>query len=226
MLQIQQFAKTAEGVALIESQALFCCGGKLWQGYMGACIQCRHNQLTDEEMNRVRDVDGTLDQVWEQRRKSIEARDYAKMEEYDKRRVALRRERNEIRDSMKTDKELGIPENPDDLNQLKRIDLRMARLSNLSLQTQEKIASAQAGIDKAAEEKHEPKLADKMEKPPEKLYACSICGHVSPPEKESGKTPKRWLQGHMLGKHKKGLPKDLTAPEVSEILAAGVAQES
>jgi hypothetical protein len=200
-VDIRRWTKTADGLAVVESQAVFCVGGILWQGWQGAVIRVNQQHLTNDEMSRIRDIDGSVDQVWEQRRASLEGRYVRKSNEYDERRAKLRHERNAIRDSMKADREMDIPQNPADLSQIKRIDERMKRLELLSME--EDIHAARFAS------KEEAVPAEPIVVPPvvqdHVPLACGEpdCDYTTPRDK----IPERAMRGHMMGKHRKPFPR-------------------
>jgi hypothetical protein len=184
-MSIQHWAKTQEGVEVIDSQKPFCIDGTLWQGYQKVAVRVHDDQLSDDEMEQVRDVDNTMQRVWFVRRQRLEARVSRKMDEYDTRRQALRAQRNELIQAIKNNAELGIKRSPDDDAQLDRIDQRLARLVDGSKSEQLKLARAKEDPETAAKEAEERHLAP---------VQC-VCGAISP---EGHKNPSKWLTGHSI----------------------------
>ena len=186
MPNIQTWVKTPEGIEKIESQEMFCISGDIWQGWKGTCIRVSESQLQDGEMEKVEDVDDTMSRVWFARRQRLQGRVERKEAEYDTRRATLRRERNEIIDSISKQKEMDISPSPDDLDQLKRIDVRMARLVDEGNRQRLSIAEAKEDPETAAAIAAEKKLA---------RVECEHCKEVSP---EGHKNPRAWRTGHMI----------------------------
>jgi len=184
-MNIQHWAKTEEGVQVIDSQKLFCIGGSLWQGYQKLALRVHDDQLSDDEMEQVRDVDDTMKKVWFVRRQRLEARVSRKMDEYDTRRQSLRAQRNEIIQSIKNNAELNIKRSPDDDAQLDRIDQRLGRLVDEARSVQLKLAREKEDPDTAAKEAEERHLAP---------VQC-VCGAISP---DGHKNPAKWLTGHSI----------------------------
>lgn len=186
MANIVTWAKTPEGVEMIESQKMFCINAELWQGWKGSAIRVVESQLEDNEMSAIDDIDGTIQRVWFARRQRLEGRVERKEAEYDTRRGILRRERNEIIESISKQKEMGIDASPDDLDQLKRIDARMARLVDEGNRQRLSLATAKQDPETAAAIAAEKKL-DRVD--------CEYCQEVSP---EGHKNPAGWRTGHMI----------------------------
>jgi hypothetical protein len=192
-ISIEQWAKTAEGIEMIESQKVFCVRGDLWQGYKQVAIRTHEDQLSTEELNEVagvRDVDGTMSQVWFKRRQRIEGRLDRKRREYNARQKDLREERTAIRQSIKEDKELNIPASAADIAQITEIDERMKRLRDLA--QEQELEKANIALGNVEPEPPPPPLD------PGK-YDCVECGLECPREHHN---PKMWLNGHMV-KHRR-----------------------
>lgn len=197
-MDIKEWAKTADGIDTIGTQNVFCCGGILWQGSRGAAIRCTEDALDTDELKRVRDVDGTMEKVWFRRHQRIESRYLRKAIEFDERRGKLRRERNEIRSSMKEDRELGLPVNPEDLDAIKRIDDRMGRLVQAKLEMDLKAAELGKlyGQDPPPDNGGDVVLSEAVGASP-KLVRCPKCDKEQPP----GRDGSRWLKAHDMGAH-------------------------
>ena len=186
MANIVTWAKSPEGVEAIESQKMFCVNAEIWQGWKGAAIRVSESQLEDEEMNAIDDIDETMQRVWFTRRQRLEGRLDRKEAEYDGRRATLRRERNELIDSIEKQKGAGYPASPDDMDQLTRIDTRMKRLVDEG--NRQRLAHAKA--------KEDPETAAVVaaEKKLERVD-CEHCHEVSP---EGHKNPSAWRTGHLM----------------------------
>jgi hypothetical protein len=185
-LPLNYWKKTMEGMQVIQEQKPFCLGGNLFQGYQGAPISIGESQLSDEEMQNVQDIDGTMARQWTIRRQRLESRYSRKMQEYDERRATLRDRRGKIRDGLKSDAETNIPPNPSDLAELERIDARMKRLEDMTTQESMKLAHLRVG------EKVEEEVAPVVER---HGAICDHCQKESPP---AHKNPKMWLKGHLM----------------------------
>lgn len=190
MPNIQTWIKTPEGAETIESQIVFCLEGQLWQGWRKVAIQVTETLLTDEELDRVRDIDNSLSRVWFARRQRLEGIGEAKQREYDTRRSVLRQQRREIMSDIKEAKGLGIEPSPDDLAQLDRIDDRMKRLSDETNLLKLRHAHNRVHPEQVQAEKQR---ADE-EKRARRLQ-CPHCESISP---EGHKNPPMWLKGHTM----------------------------
>jgi hypothetical protein len=198
-LDIKEWAKTVDGVETIQAQKPFCVGGQIWQGMDGAAFRCPEDVLTTDELKNAPDKDGTLSEVWRRRRQRLEWRIGRKQEDYDKTRRLLRQERNEIREAMKSDAEAKIPINPDDLEQIKRIDKRMARLNAVESESEAEISKMI--VDGGTPERKTE--LDDAQKAPKPKYTCPRCEKEPPPDHPR---PHMWLKGHNVQcslKHKK-----------------------
>lgn len=186
MANIATWVKTPEGVEMIESQKMFCINADIWQGWKGSCIRVTESQLEDKEMLEVEDIDDTMQRVWFARKNRLQGRVERKEAEYDTRRGILRRERNEIIESISKQKELGIDASPDDLDQLKRLDTRMKRLVDEGNRQRLTLAIAKEDPETAAAVAAEKKLES---------IECEHCHELSP---EGHKNPAGWRTGHMI----------------------------
>ena len=193
-MSIQHWARTQEGLELIESQRPFIVGSSLWQGYNKVAIKIHEDQLTDQELEGAEDVDGTKVRIWEQRRERLRGRLDRKQAEYQKRRGELRVLRNTIRDSIVRDKELGLPASADDLEEIKRIDGRLARLRDLDRERSLEVADQATAPKPQVEEQLADMPAAETEEAPALVFACPTCG-------KRGKNAK-WLRMHRLGAHR------------------------
>jgi hypothetical protein len=172
-------------------QKPFVLGGQVWQGHKGAAYRCPEDALTTDELVALPDKDGTISEIWLRRKQRLEARGSRKQTEYDGTRGKLREKRNSIRDSMKSDKELGLPANPDDLNEIQRIDRRMARLNVIQQESESEIAKMQS--DGGTTER-KLVLHDAQEAPPPAVQ-CERCQATPPPDHPK---PGSWLRGHNI----------------------------
>jgi hypothetical protein len=189
-LDIQMWAKTPDGIECIQAQKPFCLGGVVWQGMNGAAFRCPENVLTTDELRDMPDKDGTISEVWKRRRQRLEARQARKQKEYDETKRLLRQKRNEIRESIKTDKAENLPVNPDDIEEIRRIDERMSRLNDSERQLEIEISKMVSG--KAPERKVV--LTDAQDAPAPEA-TCERCGKIPPPDHPS---PTTWLRGHNI----------------------------
>lgn len=188
----KEWAKSPQGMSIIQQETLFCLGGQVWQGHQGVAVRCPESLLETNELENVADIDGTMEKVWFRRRQRLESRYTRKAKEYDERRMMLRKERSAIRESIKEDKALGIEAADDDLDQIRRINERMARLKDLA--HEHEYEAAKAAEERAANQGDTPMV----EEPPPEQVQCKECGMESP----LGKDPGRWLRGHMMGAHR------------------------
>jgi len=192
--RIETFAKTHEGVALLEAHARFVIDGTIWQGFKGTAIKVDEDQLTDDELEASHDVDGTKIRVWKKRHDRIAERTARKQAEYSKRLTELRTERNAIVQNMKNDKELGIDPSPGDRIQIKIIDGKMERLANLMENPSLDLAGERSGEIPKHEELAIDEPDDEEVATPKPRVACQ-CGKMSP---EGHKNPPMWLRGHKM----------------------------
>jgi len=190
----KEWAKTPEGMSTIQEQTLFCLGGQVWQGYQGVAVRCPESLLETHELENVKDIDGSMERVWFRRRQRLESRYMRKSKEYDERRMQLRRERSSVRESIKEDKALGIEASDDDLQQIEKINARMARLRDLSQESEYEAALAAEDLAKKAASG----VPVEDTEPPPAQVKCDECDAESP----LGKDPERWLRGHKMGKHR------------------------
>ena len=202
-LRIQEWAKTADGLEILEQQVLFVMQGTLWQGWGGkGCVYVHEGQATDEEIRDAIDVDGTKQKVWQERKSRLEGRNDRKMKEYDARRHELRKQRSEIVTAIQQQKSVGIEPSPDDLYQITRIDERMARLRDLIQEQELAVASLEEGHAEAILDS-KPHYEDE---PTRDVRAkCDICGEIQPANSETAAY--RWVLGHKMGRHKEAYKK-------------------
>ena len=200
-LDLKEWAKTPDGIEHIQGQKPFCVGGVLWQGYKGAAIRADESTMETEELQVVPDIDETMHEIWLKRRQRLEGRLQRKMDEYDKRRSLLRKERSDIRASMKEDKELGLGIAPDDIDQVKRINKRMERLVDLNKELDLEAALVGEKIPVTASDDDET-----VEVPP--VEVCPVCEKESPP---GNSNPKKWLHAHNMGAHNNPQKKEKVA---------------
>jgi hypothetical protein len=191
-LDLRDFMKTAEARSIIGDNHVFCVGGLLFQGFRGGPMPVEEGQLTMDELKAVDDRDGTMHKVWFRVKQRLESRNDNKSIEYGKRRTVLRGERQQIRESIKHDKELGIQTSPADVDEIRRIDKRMSRLQDIGLEDDYEYALAHSVPASEIPAKPEPPKAE------EAVPACAECGAAAP-----GKDPQKWLRGHKMGKHGK-----------------------
>ena len=206
-LNIKDWAKTAEGLNLIEQQTMFCIGGDLWQGYRKVAFKVNERQITDDEIESATDVDDTKGKVWFRRKQRLQGRHDRKTKEYSQRRMELRKERSSIVQSIKEQKEMGLAASPDDVRSIDEINERMTRL--VDLESSEKLLFAKASVESAQAEEEAKRLEDlnavaeakPMPKKKRVMVAaeCDACGAKSPDQHPS---PEMWLRGHRI--HHKG----------------------
>ena len=189
-MDIQQYAKTQEGVEVLESAKPFAINNQIWQGFKKTPIKVHESQLTDDEMEKLVDVDGTLRNVWATRRRRLEERVSRKNGEFMERLTQLRTQRNEIVTSIKNQRELGIPASPADEHQLKEIDRRMERLTTFPQVAQLVVATKHADDVPVEEAVAVPIPTDEVSG-----VECPHCGKAAP---AGHKTPKKWLRGHNM----------------------------
>lgn len=91
-LSIQDFVRTVQGRSMIESQEPFCIQGAIYQGYEKKAVMVEEKQLTDAEMLRVHDCDGTRKRVEAARKMRLEQRSVLKDIELGERRQKKRKE--------------------------------------------------------------------------------------------------------------------------------------
>lgn len=196
-LRITDWAKTIDGIEVIEQQIPFCIGGQLWQGWGGtSAIRADESQMTDDEIRNVMDIDGSKQQIWEARRNRLNGRLSRKMKEYDERRHELRKQRTEIITAMEQHQKMGLKPSPDDVYQVERIDERMARLRDISKESEAAVASLEAGQDEVIHDEH-PHHTDE---PTANVRArCDICKAVQPAS--STTSAARWISSHKTGAH-------------------------
>ena len=128
-LDIKQFIKTPEGMALIETQKPFILGGVIFQGFQGALATVAEKQLTHQEVSVIYDVDKTRDRIINMRSQRLGSRHDRKSGEYRKRRAELRGEQDVIEGRMERRQRLNLPDSRADIQDLKDIDARMDRLT-------------------------------------------------------------------------------------------------
>lgn len=184
-MDITHWAKTQEGLEVIEAQKPFVINGEMWQGYEKAAIRVHEDQLTDEEMTAVFDVDQTKERIWKTRLDRIQARLSRKNAEYGKRLVELRKERSGIKQSIKEDIEMGLQPSPSDLHEINEIDARMMRLRDLG--KEKSLATAK--------EAHAPTAPEPELEGAAAQVQCVHCEKISP---ESHHNPAGWLRGHHI----------------------------
>ncbi len=219
-MDIKAWSKSPDGIAMVDSQKVFCIGSQLWQGFKGCAIRAHEDQLDTpelQELARERDVDGSMTAVWFRRRQRLESRYMRKSREYDDRSATLRRERNEIRQSVREDKADGMPPSPADLRSVRRIDVRMERLNLLHEEEEARLALLH---EKAGPNPPPELLTDERELTVEQADLSNLeivdagdkeeaakydpqtcpwpgCGKAVPP----GRHPGKWLRSHKLGAH-------------------------
>lgn len=206
-MDIKAWSKTPDGIALVESQAVFCIGTQLWQGFKGCAIRAHEDQMTTPELQEVareRDVDDTMQAVWFRRKQRLESRYQRKANEYDARSAVLRRERNEVRQNIREDKADQLPPSPADMRTIRRIDTRMERLNLLHEEEEARLAALH---EKAGPNPPKEMLVDeremtveqreKTDTPEGAVQSCDVCGKAVPP----GKNPTSWLRAHRMGAH-------------------------
>lgn len=189
-LDIQAWAKTPDGIEVIQAQRPFCLGGTVWQGMSGAAFRCPENLLTTDELRDMPDKDGTVNEVWLRRTQRLEARQARKQKEYDETKRTLRTKRNEIRESIRADKEEKLPVNPDDIAEIGRIDKRMARLNDFERDVEIELSKVAAGA--APERKVVLTDAQEVDAP---TTICERCGKHPPLDHPN---PPTWLRGHNI----------------------------
>jgi hypothetical protein len=180
-MELQDWLKTAASRPTLQTQRPFCLDGRLWQGFRGGPMPVEESQLTLEELQAVEDLDGTMARVWFRVAQRLESRHSRKVEEYGKRRMSLRQERQQVRDSLKHDREAGLPVAASDLQELERLDRRMLRLADPVLE------DAYYKAREMAEGRETPAAAAATD-------ACPDCGKVAPPDRSASK----WLRGHRM----------------------------
>lgn len=195
-MEIERWAKTSDANPVIEGQKPFCIAGVVWQGFGGVCVRCTEDTMTEEELERVQDLDGTMNQVWQRRKDRVDGRLQRKRDEYDKRIAKLRAERNDIRQSMREDLSLGLKASEVDAQDAQYIEKRILRLREGS-----------AGLETSQR-----KIEEALAPPP---TGCSVCGAPVP----EGSEPKRWLRMHTLGKHRDRSAPQTEPDEASEVVA-------
>jgi len=183
-MDITHWAKTQEGLEVIESQRPFCINGELWQGFEGAAIRIHEDQLVDKEIQTAVDVDATKERVWFVRKNRLEGRLERKKNEYSKRIMELRKEKNDLIQGFKDQKEIGLEPSAFDTKLLTEIDARMSRLQDLAKEKSLEIARA------GGKEIPEPP----RDIPPGGTQ-CSFCKKVSP---DGHHNPAGWLRGHHM----------------------------
>ncbi len=200
-MEFKDWAKTPDGVDAIGTAVPFCYNGELWQGFHGTAYRCQERNLETSELKAVIDMDNTIDKVWLTRHQRMEARFSRKAKEYDQKKAVLRRERNEIRVSIRGDKELGIPESPDDIVTIRRIDERMQKLSLLAEEEELKTAAMRGKSESLGLSPEDVPLEKVVEEVAEthipKMCDWPDCEKMSPP----GKDPDKWVKAHKLGAH-------------------------
>ena len=219
---LKAFLKSPEGVQRIEEQRPFIAHGDIWQGLNQCCFRCYERQLTDDEITALPDLDETKDQVWFVRNQRLGGRHERKRQEYRKRNSELRTEKNTIRDSMRKDKEDGMPFSEVDKYELTAIDKRMLRLVEFEGDEREVAESFNSGV-KPENDNPLPELSrikteapnsfvqdvpselrDKgvsapedltQPTPPSKPSTVAMCTKESPP---GHRNPKKWMTGHQM----------------------------
>lgn len=96
-IKINDFVKTSRGRALIETQAPFVLGGKVYQGFSDKALEATEDQLTEAEIDAAEDVDGTKGEVLKTRERRVTWRHTAKEQELsERRRKKISQERDEL----------------------------------------------------------------------------------------------------------------------------------
>jgi len=215
-MDIKAWSKTPDGIAMVDSQKVFCIGTQLWQGFKGCAIRAMESQMQTRELQEVareRDIDDSMKAVWFRRTQRMESRFSRKAAEYDARGAVLRRERNEVRQNVREDKSDGLPPSPADLRTIRRIDKRMERLNLLHEEEEARLAALH---ERAGPNPDPALLTDERELTPEQLEGIEDvpehreptamettcdwpgCEKTCPPD---SKDPVRWLRMHRLGAH-------------------------
>jgi len=186
MLDLRAWARSPEGVEMIESQKPFVAKGEVWQGFDMQMMRTDESQLDDKEIVDLPDIDGTKEKIWFRRKQRLESRTMRKAEEYSKRRGELRTRRNEVLESIERMEKLGVERSPEDVYEIKQIDARMGRLLDAKGDLQLELAEKALETGKVED--------DLVEGEQPQLQAP--CGKMSP---RLHVNPKKWLSGHRMG---------------------------
>ena len=189
-IDLRAWVRSPEGQQMVDSHEHFIAQGEIWQGYMGNVFRVLEDQLTDDELKKIPDLDGTKVKVWFRRNQRLESRLIRKAREMEERRGELRKLKNDIRTAMEKDKEMLGEFSKSDLMELKQIDERMARL----LMEKERIQQGAAAMESEAR-KDEVPVAE-IENPSILERITADCGAISPPDHHN---PANWLRGHNVG---------------------------
>ena len=73
IFDLNTWLKTAQGQVWIDSQKPAIAKGEVIQGYQGACYRTDESQLTDAEIEKLDDLDGSKDEVWFRRKQRLES---------------------------------------------------------------------------------------------------------------------------------------------------------
>lgn len=194
VVDLRAWCRSPQGLQMIQAHKMFVAGGEIWQGYQGTVFRVEENQLTEAEIDSVPDLDNTMSQVLFRRAQRIESRYLRKDKEYESRRGELRKMRNEIRNAMKADKELGLEPSPSDLADMKSIDLKTNSILAAKEMNDTVVAKAKVQSQVAAEAVEVALEADQPEPVnPDHVAPCGKCapaGHVK---------PRKWVVGHKMG---------------------------
>lgn len=96
-LTLAQYVKTVQGKTMLESEKHFVLNGTCFQGFQGVAVTCNEDTMTDAEVERIADVDGTKHKILETRAARLEGRLVNKRkEEHDRKKLKNAAERDEL----------------------------------------------------------------------------------------------------------------------------------
>jgi len=194
VIDLRAWCRSPQGLQMINAHKLFCAGGEIWQGYQGTVFRVTEDQLEESELDSVPDLDNTMSQVLFKRAQRVESRYIRKDKEYDARRGELRAARNEIRNAMKADKELGLAPSPGDLADMRAIDNKTERILAAKEMNDAIVSKAKHESQIAAEAIE---VAQELNEPdPVDPAHMALCGKCAP---EGHVKPKKWVTGHQFG---------------------------
>jgi len=96
-LSIGQYCKTVQGIGMIENQEPFCLNGKIYQGYNLVPVEASEDQLSDREIEKLHDVDGSKHLITQKRNERLASMKYTKDKEFaERKKVRNAQDRDEL----------------------------------------------------------------------------------------------------------------------------------
>jgi len=117
-LSVNQYVKTLQGKQMILSQEMFALNGTVYQGYNQSAVQVSETLCTDEEIEKLHDIDGSKQKVVDQRRARLAGSRQAKdreQRENERKKIAQQRDELELKKLLREEaaRVAGSPDEPE-----------------------------------------------------------------------------------------------------------------